>query len=131
MESVDISLPIAVTFVIYSLGMLAIGFYFYNQNKTAEDYFLGSRSMGPVVSALSAGASDMSGWLLMGLPGALYAGGLIEANIAIGLTVGATLNWMFVAKRLRIYTSVIDNSLIILLLFLIILRLDLVMIAIF
>lgn len=66
--------------------------------------------MGPVVSALSAGASDMSGWLLIGLLGALYAGGLIETNIAIGLTIGALLNWLFVAKRLRVYTSVIANS---------------------
>lgn len=66
--------------------------------------------MGPVISALSAGASDMSGWLLMGLPGALYVGGLINSHIAIGLSLGALINWVFVAKRLRIYTSVIANS---------------------
>lgn len=98
-------------FVAYAILMLSIGFYFYKHNKSTEDYFLGGRSLGPVVSALSAGASDMSGWLLMGLPGALYAGGVIQSYIAIGLTIGATLNWLFVAKRLRIYTSVIANSL--------------------
>ncbi|EAL8987259.1 sodium:proline symporter [Campylobacter coli JL-CDD-LMH] len=97
-------------FVAYAALMLYIGFYFYRQNKNTEDYFLGGRSLGPVVSALSAGASDMSGWLLMGLPGALYASGLIESYIAIGLSIGALLNWSFVAKRLRIYTSVIANS---------------------
>ncbi len=97
-------------FVAYAALMLYIGFYFYRQNKNTEDYFLGGRSLGPVVSALSAGASDMSGWLLMGLPGALYASGLIESYIAVGLSIGALLNWSFVAKRLRIYTSVIANS---------------------
>ncbi|GLH57748.1 sodium/proline symporter PutP [Helicobacter ailurogastricus] len=106
----QISYQTVVVFVLYSLLMLAIGFYFYRNNETTEDYFLGDRSMGPVVSALSAGASDMSGWLLMGLPGALYVGGLINTHIAIGLTIGATINWVLVAKRLRVYTSVIDNS---------------------
>ncbi|CRF51962.1 sodium/proline symporter PutP [Helicobacter ailurogastricus] len=106
----QISYQAVVVFVLYSLLMLAIGFYFYRNNETTEDYFLGDRSMGPVVSALSAGASDMSGWLLMGLPGALYVGGLINTHIAIGLTIGATINWILVAKRLRVYTSVIDNS---------------------
>ncbi|EAK0806471.1 sodium/proline symporter PutP [Campylobacter coli] len=110
METVQINTPIAIMFVAYAALMLYIGFYFYRQNKNTEDYFLGGRSLGPVVSALSAGASDMSGWLLMGLPGALYASGLIESYIAIGLSVGALLNWSFVAKRLRIYTSVIANS---------------------
>ncbi|BEJ81205.1 sodium/proline symporter PutP [Campylobacter coli] len=110
METVQINTPIAIMFVIYAALMLYIGFYFYRQNKNTEDYFLGGRSLGPVVSALSAGASDMSGWLLMGLPGALYASGLIESYIAIGLSIGALLNWSFVAKRLRIYTSVIANS---------------------
>ncbi|HEQ3583837.1 TPA: sodium/proline symporter PutP [Campylobacter coli] len=111
METVQINTPIAIMFVAYAALMLYIGFYFYRQNKNTEDYFLGGRSLGPVVSALSAGASDMSGWLLMGLPGALYASGLIESYIAIGLSIGALLNWSFVAKRLRIYTSVIANSL--------------------
>ncbi|BDQ27373.1 sodium/proline symporter PutP [Helicobacter heilmannii] len=106
----QISYQIVIVFVLYSLLMLAIGFYFYKNNETTEDYFLGDRSMGPVVSALSAGASDMSGWLLMGLPGALYVGGLINSHIAIGLTIGSTINWVLVAKRLRVYTSVIDNS---------------------
>ncbi|WP_072239895.1 sodium/proline symporter PutP [Campylobacter coli] len=110
METVQINIPIAIMFVAYAALMLYIGFYFYRQNKNTEDYFLGGRSLGPVVSALSAGASDMSGWLLMGLPGALYASGLIESYIAIGLSIGALLNWSFVAKRLRIYTSVIANS---------------------
>ncbi|CCF81844.1 Proline/sodium symporter PutP (TC 2.A.21.2.1) @ Propionate/sodium symporter [Helicobacter bizzozeronii CCUG 35545] len=87
-----------------------MGFYFYRKNETTEDYFLGDRSMGPVISALSAGASDMSGWLLMGLPGALYVGGLVNSHIAIGLTIGAFINWSLVAKRLRVYTSVIANS---------------------
>ncbi|MGI7130531.1 sodium/proline symporter PutP [Campylobacter coli] len=110
METVQINTPIAIMFVAYAALMLYIGFYFYRQNKNTEDYFLGGRSLGPVVSALSAGASDMSGWLLMGLPGALYASGLIESYIAIGLSIGDLLNWSFVAKRLRIYTSVIANS---------------------
>ncbi|MGX3045435.1 sodium/proline symporter PutP [Helicobacter sp. T3_23-1056] len=110
MEVVHISFEIAVMFIAYSVLMLYIGFYFFKKNKSTEDYFLGSRSLGPVVSALSAGASDMSGWLLMGLPGALYVSGFIESYIAIGLTIGATLNWVFVAKRLRIYTSVVANS---------------------
>ncbi|AWI34857.1 sodium:solute symporter family transporter [Helicobacter apodemus] len=107
---ININTEITIMFVAYSALMLFIGFYFYKKNKNAEDYFLGGRSIGPVVSALSAGASDMSGWLLMGLPGALYISGFIEAYIAIGLTIGAALNWIFIAKRLRIYTSVIADS---------------------
>lgn len=71
---------------------------------------LGGRSLGPAVTALSAGAADMSGWLLMGLPGAIYASGLVEGWIAIGLTIGAYLNWLFVAPRLRVYTQVSNNS---------------------
>ncbi|MDL0101410.1 sodium/proline symporter PutP [Campylobacter felis] len=110
MEVVKINTEIAITFIAYSTLMLFIGFYFYRKNKSTEDYFLGGRSLGPVVSALSAGASDMSAWLLMGLPGALYVSGFVESYIAIGLSIGAFLNWVFVAKRLRIYTSVIANS---------------------
>lgn len=111
MEVVNINTPIAIMFVSYAALMLFIGFYFYRQNKSTEDYFLGARSMGPAISALSAGASDMSGWLLMGLPGALYVSGFVDSYIAIGLTIGATLNWIFVAKRLRIYTGIASNSL--------------------
>ena len=99
MEVVSINIPIAVMFIAYSALMLFIGFYFYRQNKSTEDYFLGGRSMGPVVSALSAGASDMSGWLLMGLPGALYVCGCVDSFIAIGVTFGAILVWFFFATR--------------------------------
>lgn len=105
----QINIQIAIMFIIYSLFMIFIGFYFFKKNKNSEDYFLGGKSMGPVVSALSAGASDMSGWLLMGLPGALYVGGFIESYIAIGLSIGAFLNWTFIAKRLKVYTSVVSN----------------------
>jgi sodium/proline symporter len=98
------------TFIVYLAGMLAIGIYAYRKTKNTEDYFLGGRSLGPAVAALSAGASDMSGWLLLGLPGAVYASGLVEAWIAVGLSIGAYLNWVFVAKRLRTYTEVSNNS---------------------
>lgn len=108
METVKISYQIATTFIIYSALMLGIGFYYYKQNKNEKDYFLGGRDVGPFISALSAGASDMSGWLLMGLPGALYVGGLSESYIAIGLCIGATLNWAFIAKRLRVITELKD-----------------------
>ncbi|RHW34935.1 sodium/proline symporter PutP [Lysinibacillus yapensis] len=96
--------------VIYMLAMIVIGWYAYKRTTNLNDYMLGGRDLGPAVTALSAGAADMSGWLLMGLPGAIYAAGLVEAWIAIGLTVGAWLNWFLVAPRLRVYTQVSKNS---------------------
>ncbi|WP_026373678.1 sodium/proline symporter PutP [Agrococcus lahaulensis] len=95
---------------LYFAAMIAIGVYAARKTKSHEDYMLAGRELSPVTAALSAGASDMSGWLLMGLPGAIYAAGLIEAWIAIGLTIGAYLNWKFVAPRLRAYTEVAKNS---------------------
>ncbi|UNX53207.1 sodium/proline symporter PutP [Georgenia sp. TF02-10] len=100
----------AVAMIVYFGGMLLIGWYAYRRTKDLGDYMLGGRDLGPAVAALSAGASDMSGWLLMGLPGAIYAAGLVEGWIAVGLTVGAWLNWRFVAPRLRGYTQVSNNS---------------------
>lgn len=106
MSFVGLNMPIIVAFLSYSALMLFIGFYFFQKyNSTASDYFLGERKMGAFVSALSAGASDMSGWLLMGLPGALFVSGFINVYMALGLSIGALLNWLIVAKRLRIYTS--------------------------
>ncbi|MGG0655223.1 sodium/proline symporter PutP [Rummeliibacillus pycnus] len=96
--------------LIYMVAMLVIGWYAFRKTSNLTDYMLGGRSLGPAVTALSAGAADMSGWLLMGLPGAIYASGLVEAWIAIGLTVGAYLNWLFVAPRLRMYTQVSNDS---------------------
>lgn len=95
---------------LYMAGMLYIGYRATKQVQNLDDYMLGGRRLSPTVAALSAGASDMSGWLMMGLPGALYAAGLFQAWIAIGLTVGAWLNWLFVAPRLRSYTEVAGNS---------------------
>lgn len=97
--------PTTIMFVVYILGMIAIGFIAYRVTNNLSDYILGGRRLGSFVTALSAGASDMSGWLLMGLPGAIYAGGLIEGWIAIGLTIGAYLNWKLVAGRLRSHTE--------------------------
>ncbi len=103
--------PAVITFGIYLLGMLLIGWLGYRSTQNLSDYILGGRSMGSFVTALSAGASDMSGWLLMGLPGAIYLSGISEAWIAIGLTSGAYLNWRFVAGRLRLYTERAGNAL--------------------
>ncbi len=103
--------PTLITFAIYLAGMLLIGWLGYRNTESLSDYILGGRSLGSFVTALSAGASDMSGWLLMGLPGAVYLSGISEAWIAIGLTVGAYLNWRFVAARLRLYTERAGNAL--------------------
>ena len=105
------STPLLVTFSVYLLAMVAIGFVAWRSTKNFDDYILGGRSLGSYVTALSAGASDMSGWLLMGLPGALYVGGLSEAWIAFGLIAGAWCNWRFVAGPLRVYTERTRNAL--------------------
>ena len=94
-----------VTFLIYFVVLLGIGLYFFRRSQSIEDYLLGGRGMGAWVTALSAQASDMSGWLLMALPGAVYLGGMSQVWIAIGLFAGTVLNWRFVAARLRIYTQ--------------------------
>ncbi|SFJ76887.1 sodium/proline symporter [Halobacillus dabanensis] len=99
-----------ITFIVYLIGMLGIGFAAYRLTSDLSDYVLGGRRLGPGVAALSAGASDMSGWLLLGLPGAIYAGGLSGAWIGVGLAIGAYLNWQFVARRLRIFTEVANDS---------------------
>ncbi|WP_424931971.1 sodium/proline symporter PutP [Amaricoccus macauensis] len=101
-----------ISLTLYFVLMLGIGFYAYRKaTGSSEEYILGGRNLPPAVAALSAGASDMSGWLLLGLPGALYAAGLIEAWIGIGLFVGALLNWIIVAPRLREQTERYDNAL--------------------
>ncbi len=95
----------ALAFALYLGLMLAIGFFTFRKTKSTSDYFLGGRSIGPWFTALSAEASDMSGWLLMGLPGLAYFTGLQEAFwTAVGLLVGTYLNWLLVAKRMRKYT---------------------------
>ena len=99
-----------VALAVYFGAMIGIGLYAFRKTKGGEDYMLGGRQLHPFVAALSAGASDMSGWLLMGLPGALYMSGMVEAWIAIGLTIGAGLNWIFVAPRLRQYTQIAGNA---------------------
>jgi len=105
------SSPLYITFAIYILGMLGIGFAAWRHTRSLDDYILGGRSLGSFVTAMSAGASDMSGWLLLGLPGALYAGGLSESWIAIGLVAGAWCNWKYVAAPLRVYTERTANAL--------------------
>lgn len=99
-----------ITFIVYLVGMLLIGLVSYRLTSNLSDYVLGGRRLGPGVAALSAGASDMSSWLLLGLPGAIYASGLSGGWIAVGLAIGAYLNWQFIAKRLRVYTEVSNNS---------------------
>lgn len=105
------STPLLITFGIYLLAMVGIGLAAWRSTSNLDDYILGGRSLGGFVTALSAGASDMSGWLLMGLPGALFLTGVSEAWIAIGLCVGAWMNWRFVAGPLRVYTERTDNAL--------------------
>ncbi|MGN7310679.1 sodium/proline symporter PutP [Alkalicoccobacillus gibsonii] len=96
--------------IVYMMAMILIGYYAYKRTTSHSDYMLGGRGLTPGVAALSAGASDMSGWLLMGLPGAIFDEGFRASWIAIGLTLGAYINWLYVAPRLRTFTEVANNS---------------------
>jgi sodium/proline symporter len=106
----DISIPTLTSIIIYLVAMMIIGIIAARMTNNLTDYVLGGRRLGAGVAALSAGASDMSGWLLLGLPGAMYLGGMSEIWLPIGLAVGAYLNWQFVAKPLRVYTEVANDS---------------------
>lgn len=97
-------------FIVYLLLMLGIGFYFSKKANSLNSYYLGNRSMNKWVVAMSAQASDMSGWLLMGLPGAIYVSGLSEAWIGVGLAIGTYVNWKIVGRRLRKYTYFCNDS---------------------
>ncbi len=102
----------SLVFLVYLIFMLAIGIFFFvkSRNSGEKGYFLGGRQMGPWVSALSAGASDMSAWVLMGLPASIYAAGIGQAWIAIGLAIGYAISWTVQAPRLRRFSIVADDS---------------------
>jgi len=100
-----------VTFIVYFICLFGLSIRAYRRTHDLGDYILGGRKLGSVVTALSVGASDMSGWLLLGLPGAVYLSGISEIWIGVGLLIGAYLNWLFVAKRLRLYSLHANNSL--------------------
>ena len=104
------SIIILAAFVVYLLFMIVIGVFSMKKTNNTEDYFLGGRGLNGWVAALSAQASDMSGWLLMGLPGSIYALGTGQAWIAIGLFLGTVANWLFISKRLRRYTCLLYTS---------------------
>ncbi|WP_214891962.1 sodium/proline symporter PutP [Exiguobacterium sp. H66] len=95
---------------LYLLMMLAIGYIAYKRTTNTEDYMLGGRNLGPGVTALSAGASDMSGWMLMGLPGAMYATGVSALWLALGLLIGCYINYIVLAPRFRLYTEMANDS---------------------
>ena len=101
-----------IVLIIYFALMLGIGFllFFRNKSQSDKDYFLGGRSMGPWVTAMSAQASDMSAWLLMGLPGSILAFGLGQSWIGIGLAIGTALNWILIARRLRCFSAAANDS---------------------
>ena len=100
-----------IALAIYFIAMLGIGFYAWRKStQDSEGYLLGGRDLGPAVTALSAGASDMSGWLMLGLPGAIFLSGLGQAWIAVGLVIGAYLNYRLVAPRLRTYTELAGDA---------------------
>lgn len=100
-----------VAFTIYIGVMMAIGIYYWRKQQSVSDYILGGRQLGPWVTSMSAEASDMSGWMLMGLPGYAYLSGLEAGWIALGLIVGTFINWKIIAKRLRKYTEIANDSL--------------------
>ena len=106
----QLSASTVIAFMVYVSIVLGIGFYAYVRTKSAGDYFLGGRQLSPAVSAISAGASDMSGWVLLGLPGYAYLAGLEAAWISIGLVIGVAANWLLMAKRLRIYSAQLDDA---------------------
>ncbi len=108
---IENNLGVTITFLVYISMMLILGYIAYKRTSNLSDYVLGGRSLGPLPAALSAGASDMSGWLLLGLPGYAYVAGYEAIWIAVALLVGTWLNWLLVARRLRIYSMAAEDSL--------------------
>ncbi|WP_160725804.1 sodium/proline symporter PutP [Bacillus sp. USDA818B3_A] len=106
----SINVPTLISIIIYLIGMWIIGYVAAKMTKNLSDYVLGGRRLGAGVAALSAGSSDMSGWLMLGLPGAMYLSGFGSIWLPIGLAIGAYLNWQFIAKPLRVYTKVANDS---------------------
>ena len=105
----NVSIVVPVTIIVYLVAMVIIGILFTGKNKNVGDFYLGGRRLGPLVTAMSAEASDMSSWLLMGLPGVAFLTGGAEAGwTAIGLAIGTYLNWLILAKRLRVYSQKIN-----------------------
>ncbi|WP_313993808.1 sodium/proline symporter PutP [uncultured Selenomonas sp.] len=104
-------IEISIIFLVYMLVMMGIGVYYYRRTRNMSDYFLGNRKLGAWVTSMSAEASDMSGWMLMGLPGFAYVAGLNAGWIALGLALGTWANWQLIAARLRVYTELANNSL--------------------
>lgn len=105
------SISVAITFFLYLGLMFWIGLWAYKKTNNLSDYILGGRSLGPWPSALSAGASDMSGWLLLGMPGYAYVAGWEASWLGLGLLLGTYLNWLIVAPRLRVYSQLAGDSL--------------------
>lgn len=101
---------VLISLSVYMIGMLLIGYWAYKRTSNLSDYMLAGRGLGPVVTALSAGASDMSGWMMMGLPGAMMATGLSGSWIVIGLVLGAYVNYLILAPRFRVFTEVAGDS---------------------
>ncbi len=108
---IELNYGVLTAFFIYLGVMIAVGIYYWRREQTISDYILGGRKLGPWVTSMSAEASDMSGWMLMGLPGYAYVAGLQAGWIALGLALGTYFNWAFVAKRLRLYTQIANDSL--------------------
>nr|WP_320160721.1 sodium/proline symporter PutP [uncultured Methanoregula sp.] len=105
------SIETGAAFVLYLAAMMGIGLFYWQKTKTVSEYILGNRELGRFVAALSAEASDMSGWLLIGLPGLAYLCGLQAGWVALGLVAGTFLNWKFIAPRLRIYSRIAGDAL--------------------
>ena len=99
-----------ITFILYIMIIFSIGLYSYFQTKKVSDYMLGGRSLSAPIAALGAGASDMGSWLLLALPGAFMVSGFNQIWLPLGLTIGAFVNWGVIAKRLRIYTEIAEDS---------------------
>ena len=111
LKVVDLINPAIFTFALYLVLIAGVGLIAFRRTRNISDYLLGGRKLGPMVTALSVGASDMSGWLLLGLPGAIYLNGFSEAWLAVGLLIGAYINWKVVARPLRVFTTHVGDSL--------------------
>ncbi len=107
---IEFNSSIITTFTFYLFIILSIGFIAWRKTQTTQDYYLGGRKLSPVVAAFSAGASDVSGWVMLGLPGFAYLSGFEASWLAFGLCIGVALNWFFCARRLRLYSFALDDA---------------------